>query len=90
MLVNIEALLRGQGADFRDVLSAVTYVKHPRDAARLPGPVQARGPIRPVPTTERQCGHEDDAGGEEEDGGAGGGAGAGSRRLGRSSATGGG
>ncbi|UCC15203.1 MAG: hypothetical protein JSW21_04490 [Gammaproteobacteria bacterium] len=35
MLVNIAALLEGQGADFSDVLSAITYLKHPEDAARL-------------------------------------------------------
>lgn len=35
MLVNIAALLEGRGADFGDVVSAVTYLKHPADAARL-------------------------------------------------------
>jgi enamine deaminase RidA (YjgF/YER057c/UK114 family) len=35
MLVNIAALLEGQGASFGDVVSAVTYLKHPADAARL-------------------------------------------------------
>jgi enamine deaminase RidA (YjgF/YER057c/UK114 family) len=35
MLVNIAALLEGQGADFSDVVSAVTYLKHPADAGRL-------------------------------------------------------
>jgi enamine deaminase RidA (YjgF/YER057c/UK114 family) len=35
MLVNIAALLKGQGAGFADVVSAITYVKHPSDAPRL-------------------------------------------------------
>ena len=35
MLVNIAALLDGQGAGFRDIVSAITYLKHPADAARL-------------------------------------------------------
>jgi enamine deaminase RidA (YjgF/YER057c/UK114 family) len=35
MLVNIAALLEGQGANFGDVVSAITYLKHPADAARL-------------------------------------------------------
>lgn len=35
MLVNIAALLDGQGANFGDVVSAITYLKHPADAARL-------------------------------------------------------
>jgi enamine deaminase RidA (YjgF/YER057c/UK114 family) len=35
MLVNIAALLEGQGATFRDVVSAVTYLKRPADAGRL-------------------------------------------------------
>ncbi len=35
MLVNVAALLKGQGATFADVLSAITYVKHAADAARL-------------------------------------------------------
>jgi enamine deaminase RidA (YjgF/YER057c/UK114 family) len=35
MLVNIAALLEGQGASFTDVVSAITYVKNPADAARL-------------------------------------------------------
>jgi len=34
-LVNVAALLEGQGATFGDVVSAVTYLKHPEDAARL-------------------------------------------------------
>lgn len=35
MLLNVEALLKAQGADFRDVVSAITYLKHPEDARRL-------------------------------------------------------
>jgi len=35
MLVNVEALLAGQGASFRDIVSGVTYVKHARDGDRL-------------------------------------------------------
>ncbi len=35
MLVNVAALLEGQGATFDDVVSAVTYLKRPADAARL-------------------------------------------------------
>ena len=35
MLVNIAALLAGQGASFGDVVSAITYLKHPADAGRL-------------------------------------------------------
>ena len=35
MLLNIAALLEGQGAGFGDVVSAVTYLKRPADAARL-------------------------------------------------------
>ena len=35
MLVNVAALLEGQGADFGDVVSAVTYLKRPADAQRL-------------------------------------------------------
>jgi enamine deaminase RidA (YjgF/YER057c/UK114 family) len=35
MLMNIAALLEGQGANFGDVVSAVTYLKHPADAERL-------------------------------------------------------
>lgn len=35
MLVNVAALLEGQGANFGDVVSAVTYVKRPADAERL-------------------------------------------------------
>lgn len=35
MLVNVAALLAGQGATFGDVVSAITYVKRPEDAPRL-------------------------------------------------------
>ena len=35
MLVNIAALLGRQGADFGDVVSAITYLRHPADAGRL-------------------------------------------------------
>lgn len=35
MLVNVAALLAGQGATFRDVVSAITYLKDPADGERL-------------------------------------------------------
>ena len=35
MLVNVAALLKGQGASFGDVVYAITYVKNPADAQRL-------------------------------------------------------
>jgi enamine deaminase RidA (YjgF/YER057c/UK114 family) len=35
MLVNLAALLEGQGATFADVVSATTYLKRPADAQRL-------------------------------------------------------
>lgn len=35
MLVNVGALLEGQGASFGDVVSGITYVKHAADATRL-------------------------------------------------------
>jgi enamine deaminase RidA (YjgF/YER057c/UK114 family) len=35
MLVNVAALLAGQGATFGDVVSAITYLKRPEDAGRL-------------------------------------------------------
>ena len=35
MLVNIAALLEGQGAGFGDVVSAITYLKHPEDQTRV-------------------------------------------------------
>lgn len=43
LLVNLSALLAGQGASFRDVVSAVTYVKHPMDAALLRATFRDRG-----------------------------------------------
>jgi enamine deaminase RidA (YjgF/YER057c/UK114 family) len=43
MLVNIAALLKGQGADFGNVVSAITYLKHPADAARLRAKIHAAG-----------------------------------------------
>ncbi len=43
MLVNIAALLEGQGADFGDVTSAITYLKHPADAERLREKLRAAG-----------------------------------------------
>jgi len=43
MLVNIAALLEGQGADFGDVASAITYLKHPADARRLREKLHAAG-----------------------------------------------
>ena len=43
MLVNISALLRGQGAGFADVVSAITYVKRPSDAARMKEILQNAG-----------------------------------------------
>jgi enamine deaminase RidA (YjgF/YER057c/UK114 family) len=35
MLVNLAALLERQGARFADIVHAITYLKHPADAARL-------------------------------------------------------
>jgi len=43
MLVNIAALLAGQGAGFGDVVSAITYLKHPADAQRLRRKLQQAG-----------------------------------------------
>jgi enamine deaminase RidA (YjgF/YER057c/UK114 family) len=43
MLVNIAALLEGQGANFGDVVSAITYLKHPADAERLRAQLDAAG-----------------------------------------------
>jgi len=43
MLVNIAALLERQGADFGDVVSAITYLKHPADAVRLRDKLHAAG-----------------------------------------------
>jgi len=35
MLLNVEALLKAQGANFSDVVYAITYLKHPEDSHRL-------------------------------------------------------
>jgi enamine deaminase RidA (YjgF/YER057c/UK114 family) len=35
MLVNVAALLERQGATYGDIVSAITYLKHPADAQRL-------------------------------------------------------
>ena len=43
MLVNIAALLERQGADFGDVVSAITYLKRPADARRLREKLHAAG-----------------------------------------------
>jgi enamine deaminase RidA (YjgF/YER057c/UK114 family) len=43
MLVNIAALLEGQGANFGDVVSAITYLKYPADARRLREKIHAAG-----------------------------------------------
>jgi enamine deaminase RidA (YjgF/YER057c/UK114 family) len=43
MFVNIAALLEGQGAGFGDVVSAITYLKHPSDAGRLREKLRAAG-----------------------------------------------
>ena len=43
MLVNIAALLQRQGASFSDVVSAITYLKHPDDAPRLREKLRAAG-----------------------------------------------
>ena len=43
MLVNIAALLEGQGANFGNVVSAITYLKHPADAERLREKLHAAG-----------------------------------------------
>jgi enamine deaminase RidA (YjgF/YER057c/UK114 family) len=43
MLVNVAALLEGQGATFGDVVSAVTYLKCPADAGRLREKLHAAG-----------------------------------------------
>ena len=43
MLVNIAALLEGQGANFGDVVSAITYLKHPADTGRLRGKLREAG-----------------------------------------------
>ena len=43
MLLNIAALLEGQGAGFGDVVSAITYLKHPDNAGRLRERLRAAG-----------------------------------------------
>jgi len=43
MLVNLEALLEGQGAGFGDVVSAITYLKRPEDAGALEEKLQQAG-----------------------------------------------
>lgn len=43
MLVNVAALLEGQGAGFGDVVSAITYLKRPADAERLRARLRAAG-----------------------------------------------
>jgi 2-iminobutanoate/2-iminopropanoate deaminase len=43
MLLNIAALLERQGAGFGDVVSAITYLKHPADADRLREALRAAG-----------------------------------------------
>lgn len=43
MLLNIAALLEGQGARFADVAHAITYVKHPADAERVRARLRAAG-----------------------------------------------
>lgn len=43
MLLNIAKLLEGQGAGYADVAHAITYVKHPGDAARVRDRLQRAG-----------------------------------------------
>jgi enamine deaminase RidA (YjgF/YER057c/UK114 family) len=43
MLVNLAALLERQGARFADIVHAITYLKHPEDAARLRDKLQGAG-----------------------------------------------
>jgi enamine deaminase RidA (YjgF/YER057c/UK114 family) len=43
MFVNIAALLRRQGATFGDVVSAITYLKHPADVARMRNKIRDAG-----------------------------------------------
>ncbi len=45
MLVNVAALLEGQGASFKDVVSAITYLKHPEHAEILRQKFQDAGYI---------------------------------------------
>ncbi len=43
MLVNIAALLERQGASYADVVQAITYLRHPADAARVRARLRAAG-----------------------------------------------
>lgn len=43
MLRNVAALLERQGASFADIVSAITYVKHPQDAPALEAKLSAKG-----------------------------------------------
>lgn len=43
MLINVAGLLEGQGAGFEDIVSAITYVKRPEDAARVQARLSAGG-----------------------------------------------
>ncbi len=43
MVTNLSSLLEAQGASFRDVMSAVTYVKHASDGPRLRAMLHGRG-----------------------------------------------
>lgn len=43
MLLNVAKLLEGQGAGYADVVHAITYVKHPGDAARVRERLQRAG-----------------------------------------------
>jgi enamine deaminase RidA (YjgF/YER057c/UK114 family) len=43
MLVNIAALLEGQDAHYGDIVSAISYLKRPADAARLRASLRAAG-----------------------------------------------
>jgi enamine deaminase RidA (YjgF/YER057c/UK114 family) len=43
MLVNLAALLERQGARYADIVHAITYLKHPTDAARLREKLQCAG-----------------------------------------------
>jgi enamine deaminase RidA (YjgF/YER057c/UK114 family) len=43
MILNIAALLEGQGASVNDVVSAITYLKRPADSARLRSKLHAAG-----------------------------------------------
>lgn len=43
MLLNVRALLEGQGAEFSDIVSAITYVKRAEDGPRLRARLEAAG-----------------------------------------------